>query len=244
MTHRAVQVRVRTKSKDSGGRREAALRGRVAFWGFAAVTGLALALSSYRPRGLEPAELDSARYRPISFADLSTFNYVPSAGSTALASRKDPFPPEVRALEGTPITISGIMVPMYVLDGKVREFYLSTGGIRCCFADAPRPTEIIKVTLPPERSTAPLEAARIWGVLEMKEELDDGGFPLPLYRVKGDLVRADRGEETSLVGVAKNAGMITLVVAAGLGFVLNILVPWYRESRIGAQAAFLRQKRM
>jgi hypothetical protein len=38
--------------------------------------------------------------------------------------------------------------------------------------------------------------------------------------------------------------MITLIVAAGFGFVLNVLIPWYKDSRIGVQAAFLRRKRM
>jgi hypothetical protein len=189
-------------------------------------------------------EVDPAGYQAISFSDLSSFDYVPSNRSGTLRPRIDPFPAEVRALDGKRVSISGFMNPMYVQDGKVREFYLSAGGVSCCFADAPRPTQIVKVMLPSERSTLPVAAARVWGLLEMKEEFDEEGSPMPLYRMRGEMVRADEGEETSLARVAMNAGVMTLVVAAGFGFVLHALIPWYKECRIGLQSPFLRHKKL
>lgn len=234
---------VRRKIKHSKSRQEATVRGRIVFWGIPVAIGIALALMSYRPRGSDPEGVDSSLYRSISFGNLSSFTYIPSSRKKDVSAAKDPFPPEVLALDGKRITISGFMQPMYVLEGKVREFYLSSGGLSCCFADAPRPTDIIQVTLPPEKSTTPGETARIWGTLNVKEELDESGFPMPLYRVTGDWVRADGAGPATLGQVLVNAGMITLVVAAVLGFVWKLVVPWYRENRIGGHAAFLRQKR-
>src|SRR5260221_2411407 len=136
----------------SKSRQEATVRGRIVFWGIPVAIGIALALMSYRPRGLDPEGVDSSLYRSISFGNLSSFTYIPSSRKKDVSAAKDPFPPEVLALDGKRITISGFMQPMYVLEGKVTDFYLPSAVARSCFAHSPRPTNTIHMTLPPSQS--------------------------------------------------------------------------------------------
>ncbi len=230
-------------SNSAARRRAGMARRRTALWGSAFLVGVVLSLASYRPARPDPGGAESASYLGITFRDLSSFKYVPTSRRRDLPPGATPFPPEVQALHGKRVTISGFMQPMYVQEGKTREFFISRGGVGCCFADAPQQTEIVQVKLPPERAVPVTNVARVWGTLEVKEELDQQGYPLSLYRMAGDWVRAEGEGATSPGQVAANACMIAVVIGAILEFIVNLVLPWFRVIGIGDRASFLRPNR-
>src|SRR5579883_680429 len=116
-------------------------------------------------------------YRETSFAVLA-FPYTPPPRQTAAApisARPDPFPAEVRALDGRKISITGYMAPLSMNAGRIDAFFLSRGVFRCCFADLPKITDYVRVSMAPGQFAPNADIVRVNGVLEVGEERNSLG---------------------------------------------------------------------
>jgi hypothetical protein len=89
-----------------------------------------------RPASGEPPEVKPVDDKPLmlTFSKLA-FRYWPQ---TKDKGARDPFPKEIKALNGKKIIMDGFMFPIDFEKGKVRSFILSNGMFGCCFGDAPR----------------------------------------------------------------------------------------------------------
>jgi hypothetical protein len=139
-------------------------------------------------------------YRSISFVQLAGFPYSPPPRQSPNVQppvRSDVFPAEVQALSGTKISIAGYIVPLTVKDGLIERFYLSRSVFGCCYADMPRMTDYIKVTLAPDikvpltpaQCGASSRLSRVRGMLEVGEELSPEGDVESVYRLHADSVQ-------------------------------------------------------
>ena len=122
----------------------------------------------------------------LTFSKLA-FRYWPQ---TKDKGARDPFPKEIKALNGKKIMMDGFMFPIDFEKGKVRSFILSNGMFGCCFGDAPAITETIKVYRSDGKLMPYQSMARVTGVLEVGEEYDADGYVDSVYRIKADDVGA------------------------------------------------------
>jgi len=116
----------------------------------------------------------------IPFAKLS-FRYWPQ-----IKGGRDPFPAEVRKLDGRKVIIEGFMVPVDFDKGKIQTFLLTRSMIGCCYADSPGITDIIKVQRADGKPAQFTQMARVTGTLEVGEEKDSEGYIESVYRIKAD----------------------------------------------------------
>lgn len=122
----------------------------------------------------------------LTFSRLA-FRYWPQ---TKDKGARDPFPKEIKALNGKKIVMDGFMFPIDFEKGKVRSFILSNGMFGCCFGDAPAITETIKVYRSDGKLMPYQSMARVTGVLEVGEEYDGDGYVDSVYRIKAEDVGA------------------------------------------------------
>src|SRR5260221_14642481 len=118
------------------------------------------------------------------------------------------------------------MLALQYKGGKIASFYLSRAGFQCCYADAPKATDFIRVSMPPEQFAPMTDMARVSGVLEVGEEWNSAGWADSVYRLRaesGAAATAVEGEWTDYFfsGLAVAGGAICL-----LSFGLNLLRPW------------------
>jgi hypothetical protein len=131
----------------------------------------------------KPAPVE-AKPVTITFTTLA-FRYWPQPKTPGA---RDPFPKEIKAMNGKAVTIDGYMFPIDFEKGKVRSFLLSRGMFGCCYGDSPQITEVITVTRADGKSM-PFEAmARVTGILEVGEVYDGEGYVDSVYRIKADAV--------------------------------------------------------
>lgn len=122
----------------------------------------------------------------MTFAKLA-FRYWPQ---TKDKGARDPFPKEIKALNGKKIVMDGFMFPIDFEKGKVKSFLLSNGMFGCCFGDAPQITETIKVYRSDGKLMPYQSMARVTGILEVGEEFDADGYVDSVYRIKAEDVAA------------------------------------------------------
>jgi hypothetical protein len=122
----------------------------------------------------------------LTFSRLA-FRYWPQ---TKDKGARDPFPKEIKALNGKKIVMDGFMFPIDFEKGKVRSFILSNGMFGCCFGDAPAITETIKVYRADGKLMPYQSMARVTGTLEVGEEYDGDGYVDSVYRIKAEDVGA------------------------------------------------------
>lgn len=115
------------------------------------------------------------------------FRYWPQ---TKEKGARDPFPKEIKSLNGKKVIMDGFMFPIDFEKGKVRSFILSNGMFGCCFGDAPAITETIKVYRSDGKLMPYQSMARVTGILEVGEEYDADGYVDSVYRIKADDVGA------------------------------------------------------
>jgi hypothetical protein len=176
---------------------------------------------------------DPAAPQTVAFAELSSFPYTASDRKREKSeSRQDPIPREIRALDGKRIQITGYMVPLQFREGKIESFYLSRAGFQCCYADAPKATDFIRVSLPPGQFVPMADLARVSGVLEVGEEWNSAGWVDSVYRLRAESV----APETAVAGDWADY-TLSAMAAGGVGifllsFGLNIVRPWLRARHI------------
>jgi hypothetical protein len=122
----------------------------------------------------------------LTFSKLA-FRYWPQ---TKDKGARDPFPKEIKALNGRKVIMDGFMFPIDFEKGKVRSFILSNGMFGCCFGDSPAITETIKVFRSDGKLMPYQSMARVTGILEVGEEYDADGYVDSVYRIKADDVGA------------------------------------------------------
>ncbi len=101
---------------------------------------------------------------------------------------RDPFPAEIRKLDGRKVIIDGFMMPIDFDKGKVRTFLLTRSMMGCCYADSFGITDIIKVQPADGKTVSFSQMVRVTGTLEVGEEKDSEGYIESVYRIKSDEV--------------------------------------------------------
>jgi len=145
------------------------------------------------PPSSAPASASASEGKPVedkplmlTFSKLA-FRYWPQ---TKDKGARDPFPKEIKALNGRKVVMDGFMFPIDFEKGKVRSFILSNGMFGCCFGDSPAITETIKVLRSDGKLMPYQSMARVTGILEVGEEYDADGYVDSVYRIKADDVGA------------------------------------------------------
>jgi hypothetical protein len=131
-------------------------------------------------------------YRQTLFA-LLAFPYTPPPKrlpESDAPRRPDPFPAKIRELHGKKVSIFGYMAPLSMNAGRIDSFYLSRGVFSCCFADAPRMTDYIRVTMAPGQFAPNADLVQVNGVLDIGEECNSMGYVETVYRMKADAVKS------------------------------------------------------
>jgi len=130
----------------------------------------------------------------VTFDFLASYEYpIPDNGvfTEETLAEVDRIPPAVRKLDGTRVAIEGYMMPLKIHEDRVENFILSRSTFGCCFGDYPTVNELILVEMTdarnyPESYGGPV---LVTGRIEVGERLNDRGFLLNVYRVKGEAVK-------------------------------------------------------
>jgi uncharacterized membrane protein len=112
--------------------------------------------------------------RDLTIQELGNFPYDDEAGGV---------PPDVAALDGVAIRMSGYMVPGYQTD-SIKQFTLVTSVYECCFGQPPGVEHAINVVLPEGRAvTFTYGEVQVTGTLRVEEEWRDG-FVVNLFTIQ------------------------------------------------------------
>ncbi len=116
------------------------------------VVGIPLA-SAVTNAARSEVTIDGGRYRTATFQQLAGFEFEvteemirPDASpSTATAQALDHIPPDVKALNGKAVALTGYMLPVKWRERLVTDFMLLPNTMGCCYGRMPRINEIIIV---------------------------------------------------------------------------------------------------
>src|SRR5688500_10193137 len=112
--------------------------------------------------------------RELTIQELGNFPYDDEAGGV---------PPDVAALDGLEVRISGYMVPGFQTD-SIKQFTLVTSVYECCFGQPPGVEHAINVVLPEGRAvTFTYGEVQVTGTLRVEEERRDG-FVINLFTIE------------------------------------------------------------
>lgn len=141
---------------------------------------------------IPPAE-NGREYRSVSFSKLSGFLYDHFEVEASLEENPnkpvDLIPPEVRALNETPVAVRGFMMPIDInRENETRKFLLVRNRMACCFGAMTGLNEWIFVHM----EAAPAKFVKdvpvvVYGKLEVGEDIKDG-MVMSVYRMRGDEV--------------------------------------------------------
>ena len=137
------------------------------------------------------ARLDEiARIEGITLAQLGAFKYDPPVpplrGAAPPPPRPDPFPPDIKNLDGRKMELTGFMYPLRMEKGKIAEFLLMPSILSCCFADRVRMNEFVAILPADGKPVKFLTQVTVRGPLEVGEEKDEDGWVMSVYRMKAD----------------------------------------------------------
>lgn len=129
------------------------------------------------------------RYAVVDFRTLSGFPYgedplAPARASAAPVSYD--IPARVAALSGTPVAVTGFMLPLDVTEAGVSVFLLNASQDMCYFGAPTRPNEFVVVTITGGRRAPFVHTpVTVYGTLAVREERRDGRV-VSLYALDGD----------------------------------------------------------
>ncbi len=158
---------------------------------------LASAGSSKAPGGAPAAGADG--YVKTSFKVLAGFEYGAKPGEDADAATSASvgagrfLPPEVLALDGRKVSVTGFMMPIDFEDGRVRSFLLMKNQLLCCFGIAPRLNDFVAVQVGEGRGVPAVQDVPITvkGILQVGE-VSENGAALAVYTMIADDVKAGK----------------------------------------------------
>lgn len=129
-------------------------------------------------------------HRQLTFRTLSSFEYfeTPQLAGVPTTSARETIPEEIRKLHGTRVSVDGFMLPLDFHDGGVNLFVLNASYDMCQFGAPTVVTQRVDVTMTNDRRTAYTHTPiRVYGVLEVGEEYEDGRV-ISISRMKADAV--------------------------------------------------------
>ena len=95
---------------------------------------------------------------------------------------KDPvkLPPNILALDGKRVRITGFIVPVLNVGGHIREFFIMSSQSSCCFGVAPRLFDFISAKMPVGPDTSSLDEPAVFeGTLHVrKTPAEDEWIPI------------------------------------------------------------------
>lgn len=137
-----------------------------------------------------PAKSDSAKPGTLQ-ADAVMADLLGQVGSV------NRIPPEVQALEGKRVSISGYMLPVnFDEKGFVKEFLIIRSPMVCCYGVAPRLNEWVVVKMDPKaKKIVPMMDVPLdfYGTLHVGEKYEGGVFT-GLYRLEGEKIGFHTGQ--------------------------------------------------
>jgi hypothetical protein len=138
--------------------------------------------------GLSRSELEAfnRRHQPVTFSDLSAFDYrpkLPANVAAALRDAGDPIPPSIRALDGRDVRIDGFMLPIDSDVTGVTAFILNANYDMCAFGAPTVITQQVSVRMVPgKRAPFTHLPVRVFGRFAVGEELISGRLA-SIYRL-------------------------------------------------------------
>ena len=153
---------------------------------------LALIASGF---GIYLATRDGDDVPTVEWSTLSGFKYDTYEvlndvdGGRPFTRSDDVIPPNVKALDGRRVTVTGFLMPLRLKKGLVTEFLLFKDQASCCFGPAAKMNHYIRVKMtnegfPPPGSLVPY---RVTGVLRVGE-INVQGYLTGIYQLEADRV--------------------------------------------------------
>ncbi len=137
----------------------------------------------------EPARKTDGVYQSVTWEALAgwTYDYPSGKLTPERLAKRDPYPAEIRKLDGKKVAITGFMIPVDVEGEKVLTFYLVRYPFGCCFGQQPQMNEYIYVVMAKdEHASYQLHSAvTTYGTLKVVEEVEKGAL-LSLYQMAGE----------------------------------------------------------
>ncbi len=149
--------------------------------------GLALLLGGCAGRPIE--------YQAVSWKELGSFAYAPSVTPRTKQKKPVHIPPAVTRLHGSPLRLSGYMMPVEMDGENVATFVLVRNQAMCCFGRTPEMNEWVMVRFRGGRSVAMNmdQPISVTGNFEVGEQIEEGSV-ISLYRMVADRVEIDEGK--------------------------------------------------
>jgi hypothetical protein len=119
-------------------------------------------------------------YWEVDFQHLASFTFIPPQSDAPYApGSQDGIPPNIRALEGKRVRLSGFMLPL-VMDNKtglVKEFLLLRNQMACCYGIVPQPNEWVLVKMKDEGTDVEMDVPyAYYGTLHVGAVYEDKTF--------------------------------------------------------------------
>lgn len=134
-------------------------------------------------------------YQAVSWKELASFPYAPSVRPSSKVKKPVHIPPSIHRLDGTPLRLSGYMMPVEMDGENVATFVLVRNQAMCCFGRTPEMNEWVMVRFR-GGSSIPMNMDRpisVSGNFEVGEEIEEGAV-VSLYRMVADRVEIDEGK--------------------------------------------------
>jgi hypothetical protein len=149
----------------------------------AAPASLGLALLSVGGEKIPDVGFDRLAGYPFTIVDAGTGA---SAAEIEAAKKKDPAPPQVRALDGQRVAVTGYMLPLQLENGRVKKLVLMRDVTTCCYGATPNMNDYIVVTMNGEGFT-PLQDIPVVLVGRLHVALTyENGYLVSLYTLDGE----------------------------------------------------------
>ena len=120
-------------------------------------------------------------YTAVAFHRLAGFPYLTDEDGALLPRQK--IPPDILALNGQTVSISGFSVPIDYKGDKVSELILVRNQLLCCFGEEPKLNEWVMVSVDPPLEPGMDVPVTFFGRLEVSPQIE-GGEVISLYRLK------------------------------------------------------------
>jgi hypothetical protein len=131
-------------------------------------------------------------YTKAGFEVLAGYTFVPAEldpsapPGTPLPSGAKQIPPQVQALHGQKVVVTGYMLPTKMDKGLVKEFLLVSSPMLCCYGATPQVNEFVVVNMGANGVKAVMDTpVQFLGKLAVKEMYEDG-FLTNIYSLEGE----------------------------------------------------------